>query len=243
MKKLFFLSVAFVFLLTMAIIPVALCYPPAGLYHLDPTTATIELQIIGLFNETITVKGPTDIYNKDNPYDPGDGHITINTEIVSMNLVGTSMHIGNVTVAESPTKASNGTVRQWYVGQDYPANSSFKVFIEIQTVFGTFHNDNPAFMSAKIDEIPPWGATYTSPPNQTIPLKNATDFTIGFIKHVSHKLPPKAAPVGGTSVPIIASPDVFSLLAPYIGLTSTMLVATVATAICVKRVKHRKEKR
>ena len=45
-------------------------------------------------------------------------------------------------------------------------------------------------------------------------------------------------PVGGIRVPV----DKFGLLAPYIGLTSTIVVATVATAIYVKRVKRRKEK-
>jgi len=44
-------------------------------------------------------------------------------------------------------------------------------------------------------------------------------------------------PVGGVVVPV----DKFGLLAPYIGLASTILVATVATAIYTKRVKRRKE--
>jgi hypothetical protein len=44
--------------------------------------------------------------------------------------------------------------------------------------------------------------------------------------------------VGGIVVPV----DKFGLLGPYIGLASTILVATAATAIYVKRVKHRKEK-
>lgn len=45
-------------------------------------------------------------------------------------------------------------------------------------------------------------------------------------------------PVGGIWVPV----DKFGLLAPYIGVASTILVATVATAIYAKHVKHRKEK-
>ena len=49
---------------------------------------------------------------------------------------------------------------------------------------------------------------------------------------------PQPTPVGGISIPV----DKFSLLAPYIALVSTILVATAATAIYVKRVKHRKEK-
>jgi hypothetical protein len=44
--------------------------------------------------------------------------------------------------------------------------------------------------------------------------------------------------VGGIYVLV----DKFGLLAPYIGLASTILVATAATAIYVKRVKHRKDK-
>jgi hypothetical protein len=46
------------------------------------------------------------------------------------------------------------------------------------------------------------------------------------------------SPVGGVVVPV----DKFGLLAPYIGLASTTLVATVASAVYVKRVKRRKEK-
>jgi hypothetical protein len=44
--------------------------------------------------------------------------------------------------------------------------------------------------------------------------------------------------VGGVVIPV----DKFGLLAPYIGVASTILVATAATAIYVKRVKRRKKK-
>jgi len=46
------------------------------------------------------------------------------------------------------------------------------------------------------------------------------------------------SPVGGIVTPI----DKLGLLAPYIGLASTILVATAATAVYVKRVRRRKEK-
>jgi len=49
---------------------------------------------------------------------------------------------------------------------------------------------------------------------------------------------PDTGSVGGFMLAI----DKFGLLAPYIGLASTILVGTVATAIYVKRVKRRKEK-
>jgi len=44
--------------------------------------------------------------------------------------------------------------------------------------------------------------------------------------------------VGGIIVPV----DKFGLLTPYIGLASTIIVATVATAVYVKRFNRRKEK-
>lgn len=50
--------------------------------------------------------------------------------------------------------------------------------------------------------------------------------------------PPSVGGVGG----VIISVDKLALLAPYIGLASTILVATAATAIYVKRVKRKKEK-
>jgi len=48
----------------------------------------------------------------------------------------------------------------------------------------------------------------------------------------------KQQPVGGIVLPV----DKLALLAPYIGLASTILVTTAATAIYVKRVKRRKKK-
>jgi hypothetical protein len=44
--------------------------------------------------------------------------------------------------------------------------------------------------------------------------------------------------VGGIIIPV----DKFALLAPYIGLTSTVIVAAVVSVVYVKHVKHRKEK-
>jgi hypothetical protein len=51
----------------------------------------------------------------------------------------------------------------------------------------------------------------------------------------------RVPPVGGFS--IVIPVDKSALLSPYIGLYSTILVAAVATAVCVKRAKDGKEKR
>jgi len=218
-------------MVTIASVPDALCYPPAGLDYMDPTTATIELEIIDMFNEVLTFEGPTTVSRSD-PYDPGDGRIKIDTEIVSMELTKTSVNIGEIMIIESPSKESSGAVQQLSSGEDFPADSFFDVYVEIQTPFGTLHNDDPVFMYATIHSIPPWGSTYESLP-EPIPVKDEENNIVGFIKHVSHKIPPPS--VGGIEVAV----DMAGLLAPYIGLAST--IATVAAAIYVKHVKHRKK--
>jgi hypothetical protein len=226
MKKAYFLLIACVLMLAIASIPVALCYPPAGSDYMPSTTATIELEITGMFTETITAKGPTNV-SRGTPYNPGNGRMKIDTEIVYMRLTGYSSHIGPITIIESPSKKSNGTIQQKTAGIDFPADSFFDVYIEIQTMAGTFHNDAPKRMNATIYQIPPYGSVYEGP--QTIPLKNATDYTIGFIKSTTHTV--ERPSVGGIWIPV----DKFVLLASYIALTSTIVVATAATAIYVKR--------
>jgi hypothetical protein len=56
------------------------------------------------------------------------------------------------------------------------------------------------------------------------------------MKSTRHKV--ESVSVGGIMIPV----DKFGLLAPYIGLTSTIIVATIATATYAKHVKRRKEK-
>lgn len=241
MKRACFLIIACIFILTIVSVPGAICYPSAGTDTMPSTTATIELEIIGMFTETLTVGGPTTV-SRSNPYDPGDGHIKIDTEIVSMNLVGTSSNIGPITIVESPSETSSGTIRQLSPGIDYPADSFFDVFVEIKTIlpppYSTLHNDDPVRMSTTINGIPPWGATYIPPFPVPIPLKDQNGDIIGLIKHVSHKI--ERIYIGGFSVSLDdVSVEDFGLLAPYFGLVSTILVATVATGIYVKR---RKEK-
>jgi len=229
MKKACFLIMFCVFMLTIASVPDALCYPPAGSDYMASTTTNIQLEIE---TEIISMNlvGSTTV-SRGTPYDPDDGRMKIDTEIVSMHLTGTSSNIGPITIVESPTKTSNGTIRQLSHGVDFPAESFFDVFVEINTTLDhslhTLHNDDPVPLTATIYSIPPWGSIYRSP-LISISLKNENNNTIGFIKQYSHRI---ELPVGGILVPV----DKFVLLAPYIALASTILIATAATAIYVKR--------
>jgi hypothetical protein len=235
MKKAFFLMIVCVFIITIASIPDVLCYPPAGSDYMPSTTATIELEIIGMFTETVTVNGPTSV-GRSSPYDPGDGRIKIDTEIAPMSLTGTSSHIGPITIIESPSKVSNGAIQQLSPGVDFPANSFFDVFVEIQTMVGTFHNDDPVLMQTTINSIPPWGSTYISPPSP-IPLKDEHDNIIGFIRHVSHEIPPPP-PVGGYSFQMEGYIPAQSVT-PYIALLAILTVAfTAIKSKTQRRTKH-----
>ena len=226
------------FVLAIASVPNALCYPPAGSDYMEATTATIELQIYGPsgFYEMITATGPTTVSRSD-PYDPGDGRIMIDTEIVLMNLVGNSSYVGPITVTESSSKASTGAIKQQAAGVDFPADSFFDVFIEIKSglpfPLGTLHNDDPKNMTAVIYRIPPLGSTYERP--EIIYLKDELENIVGAMLATRHEV---EGSVGGIAIPV----DKLGLLAPYVGLASTTLAVTVAAAVYVKRVKRRKEK-
>lgn len=199
MKKTYFCLIACALLLAMASIPYAYAHHmyedyPAGIDIMDPTTAVLGLEIIGVGVETVMVNGSTSV-NRSNPYDPGDGHWKIDTEIISMNLEGTSALVGEITIIESPTRASNGTIQQQVAGEDFPADSFFDVFVEINTTLpfplSTLHTDEPLPMDAVIFSIPPWEAIYIPPdPPIEIPLKDQNGKIVGFITHVAHEIPP-----------------------------------------------------
>jgi hypothetical protein len=179
-------------MLTIANIPrAAATYPPAGSDYMPNTKAIIELVIYGPygFTETIKAVGPT-MVSRGTPYDPGDGFMKIDTEIISMNLVGSSSYIGPITIVESPSKVSNGTIRQQVAPQDFPADSFFDVYIEIYTTLlspnGVLHNNDPKKMSSIITQIPPAGSTYEGP--ETVFLQNEDNVTVGAMLATSHMI-------------------------------------------------------
>lgn len=184
MKKSFLLIVFLI--LVFGTTSVALAYPPAG-HDEFLSTAVLVLNIPGLGTDTVTVTGPT-IVNRGSPFDPGDGKLEIPTEIVSMQLTGTSSLVGPITVTESLIQNSTGKIKQQTAGVDFPADSFFDVFVEIQTGAGNFHNNNPVPMQAEINSIPPYGTTYTPPSPIQIIIYDQNENPVGTIEHVSHKV-------------------------------------------------------
>jgi hypothetical protein len=128
------------------------------------STAQVQIQLLSppfppMLPLTVMLSGPTKVH-RGLPFNPGDGRWEIPTEMVLMNLQGADPMIGPVTVIESPTLVSSGQIRQQVAGHDFPAESFFDVFFEIQTTPMTLFNKAPKYMVALIDTIPPLDTTY-----------------------------------------------------------------------------------
>lgn len=141
-------------------------YPPAGEDRFDATSATIQIELslagasLGATTlqglETVELRGPALIMRGD-PQLGGDGRYFVETEIVSMELTGASS-IGTIIVRQSPRNRSLGEVRQQQVGVDFPADSFFDVFVEIELVDLGMTAENafdPLRLGATLSALPP----------------------------------------------------------------------------------------
>jgi hypothetical protein len=219
------------FVAAFAAIAVLLCssrpaaaYPPAGTDEFDSAaTITIDFSFSGGPVMTETVTGPTRI-ERGTPFNPGDGRWRIETEIVSMELRGTTA-FGPITVKESPTERSTGYVKQKMGGIDFPADSFFDVFVQMDTPLGRLHNNDPIGMSAVIHEIPPFEAMYEPPIAIPVDLFNEAGDKVGVITHAQHFVGQKAsfsvAPLGPSGLlpaDIFDVPTVLRIPAASLGL-------------------------
>ena len=160
----------FVCILTIAIAVTALAYPPAG---------TDNLQVSGQGQLTIynpgyaflfTANGPT-VVQRGTPYDPGDGRLQINTEIISMGLTG-MVGPGPIQVATAPMPPTAGQVKQQLPGSDFPAESFFDIYytVNIPSIGFSGVSRNPIHFESIIYRIPFYGATFMANPAYEVNL-------------------------------------------------------------------------
>ncbi len=110
----------------------------------------------------VNLNGPTLIRRNNKPSDKdGDGLDEVNTEIVAMELTG-----DNIVVRESATMISRGNIEEQQNTSpgtlNFPANSFFDVFFEVDVGGTTLHNETPFRLACKIEEIPPFLCFYVS---------------------------------------------------------------------------------
>jgi hypothetical protein len=126
---------------------------PAGLSAF-PSAAELGIELIGVGAEKLTLY---DNSTRVLLYPPTP--MEIPTEIVAMDLVGTSSLLGqSVTVTLSPTQRSLGCVTP--PGGGFPRDSFFDVFVELQVdepVGPKYHTVNPVPVDATIYHLPPIG--------------------------------------------------------------------------------------
>ena len=170
-------------------------FPPAGIDYLDPTTALVDIQDQTGAGETVVLTGPT-IVERQDPYDAG-GYNAIQTEIVAMDLTGTSgMGLVTLHIAPAPPPTTGWVIGADDPGTDYPADSFFDVFVTVDIPgMGavSLHNQEPIPVEALgITDVPPLGSSYETPPGWPGVELFAPDGrpTGLFIRNVIHQLPP-----------------------------------------------------
>ncbi len=162
-------------------------FPRAGTDEFPVSIAQIgiDLTLDGIPEGEISAEGPF-VVERGEPR-PDGGVNVIDVEIVQMELVGSSP-LGPVVIRESPLRQSRGQIRALSPESDFPADSFFDVFVEIDLGEQTVFNDEPIRLQAVITEIPPRISVYRSfaqPP--VIPLlARGTGQLVALLLHVAH---------------------------------------------------------
>ena len=166
-------------------------YPGAG-DDSFPSGANVTISINGAGSDNVTLNGPSTMHRSDPCVGCGPGgRDTIDTQMVSMQLTGSSSIFGPVMIRESPSRPSLGRITQQQPGTDFPADSFFDVFVELaNTPLGTLHNEQPIHMQSVINAIPPLLSVYMPPTSTDIPLYNSAGQIVGSIRQAVHVVLP-----------------------------------------------------
>jgi len=155
MKK--FILIVLVLAISL-IIPSVLAYPPGG-YDVMQGDADITIALQPTGTDQILADGPATVKRAE-PREQG-GKMVIETEMVLLELRGTSSNYGpiRITVSSVHERRTIGKISQSLPSQDYPADSFFDIYFEISipNLQETFINIMPMRISSLINKIPPLG--------------------------------------------------------------------------------------
>lgn len=144
----------------------------------------IDLTLNGIPDGEISAEGPF-VVERGAPVRGSDGRRSIETEILQMDLSGSSP-LGPVTIRQHPQRPSVGRITARDAEQDFPADSFFDIFVEINIGGQIFVNPEPIRMEAVITEIPPKITVYRSFRDPLIPLFNLQNQLAALLLHVAH---------------------------------------------------------
>ncbi len=152
----------------------------------------VEIDIYGLGMETYTMSGTWDLSWSD-PVEAPDGHIEIETEIVSMDLTGPGIIFGGSGLP------SPGEVRSIEPGIDFPAESFFDVYAEIEIpdrMPGVIlHNAVPDHIVGLVNDFPSYFDPYNNPaPFPETPLLDESEIEVGMMRIIHVEMTPYYPP-------------------------------------------------
>jgi hypothetical protein len=138
-------------------------FPPAG-YDVMDSEMTIDLEIlVPVPSGAVLLVDGVAVVQRSAPVDPGDGLREIETEIVQMELTGTSPIQSRISL--NPDRSSVGRVKAQDASGDFLADSFFDVFVRVEAMGLTLFNKDPLFVQAvNLTKLPPIFDTYTHPP-------------------------------------------------------------------------------
>jgi hypothetical protein len=166
-----------------------------GIDTFDSTTASVRLKLNFFPKEfEIRLTGPTKV-ERSIPENTPSGQWQIETEIIQMDLTGSYLG-GPIRFKESSVRDSKGLIIQKKPGVDFPADSFFDVYVEIETSlprpFNKLHNKDPVEMYSEINDIPPYDQIYiTTDFAPDIPLYTENGRRpVAWLKHADHTTSP-----------------------------------------------------
>ncbi len=138
-------------------------FPDSRSDHFD-SEMSVVLTVPGLGTQAVALEGPVTVVIGERREESGIG--VVDTEIIAMELVG--VFNGNpITVRVNPERSSLGQVRAQGAANDFPANSFFDVFVEVEITGFAAPLVNLAAVRVEaqgIQKLPPLFDTYTHPP-------------------------------------------------------------------------------
>ncbi|MDH3889548.1 MAG: hypothetical protein OEV49_00565 [candidate division Zixibacteria bacterium] len=142
-------------------------------------------------DETVELTGQAIIQRQAPQTDPATGQRTVQTEMLSMDLSGSSPSLGDLIL--SLPLPSPGEIRSQSPSSDFPADAFFDVFFDVEVVGLGHHVVSPApiRMASVINEIPPVDNQLTTP--DWHPLVDPSDpagDTLGWTRPIHWVNPP-----------------------------------------------------
>ena len=159
--------------------------------------AEFFLDLYGYFADTVRVYGPCDLEWSDTYFN--GSNYEIDTELLLPRLHGETPGFGCISIYRNDLFPSPGKIEFPPPGPDFPAESFFDVFFELQLPdipgLDALHTDIPLTITSTIYQNPPYFERYEAAQPVTIPVLDPIGTVVGEITSWSETMLPWSPPV------------------------------------------------